>query len=604
MSAPSPRCILVGLTAALLALPLLTIAALAPKADAQPDDRRSPCAISVGKWADPTRLFLGDWTTVTLTSTTNCPAGAVPLHVILSIDGSLSMNPDSKLDNAKRAAKQFVQKLDFEVSKVGVTSFSDAAYVETELTDSMGRVLGAIDGIDTEFGTVIADGLDLSREMLIRGRRDTERESPPIEAIIILSDGRPYFNTPAQVMSAASKIKAQDILLISICVGSDCDTALMRSIASRPNLFFDVRNSARLIAVYNEIVDELLETDLRLMEITDIVPDNMRYVEGSSVPEVTRFEDNTLYWRWSVIPRSGITITYQLEPLETGVWPTNVEARGQFRDTQNRIGEVIYPVPTVEVIAPTPTPTPTPTNTPTLTSTPGPTPTDTPTPTNTATNTPVPRDIYLPIALNEHCDPIVESTDVALVIDISTSMDVPTQSGGLSKREAAWRAARIFAEHATGPGDQVAVIAFASEARVLAPLGSDADAVRDALHEIPRSEGTRIDAGLRTAIAELSGPARAPENRSAILLLTDGRPTRSTAEEVVAAAGEARAAGILVYAVGLGADVDPALLRLVAGADARYVAAPRAEDLERIYEDLARIIPCPTGRHDWSRPWP
>ena len=592
----------------LLVMSTLLLLANAPSA-AQNRNRVSPCVLLNNKWADPTDLMLGDWTTVTLTSTTECPKQLLPLHIVLSIDGSLSMNPQGKLDQAKRAAKQFVLELDMDVSKVGVTSFSDKAYTETDLTDSRGRILGAIEGIDTELGTVIADGLDLSREILIRGRNaQRDEELPdPVEVVLILSDGRPWFNTPAEVRQAAAKIKAAGMLLISVCVGNDCDVPLMRSIASRSNLFFDVRQASRLVAVFLGIVEDLLDTQLRVITVRDVVPDNMKYIEGSGVPPPERIVDNVLFFRWDVVPSDGITITYQLEPLEVGTHPTNVEALAEFRDNENRMGEKYFPIPTVHVIAP---PTPTPTTTPTNTPTPGPsptnTPTTTPTPTDTPTptNTPTPSDIYLPLALREQCDPVIEATDVVLLIDISSSMAWPTRDGDLPKRRAAARAARAFATMAQGPGDQVAVVVFDAEARVLAPLGSDAAAVEQALSRLPRGEGTAIDAGLRRALAEITGPARRPANEAAILLLTDGIPTRSTFASVRESAREVREAGIQLFAVGLGADVDADLLRELAGDARRYVAAPRAEDLESIYRRLARLIPCPTGRHDWARPWP
>jgi hypothetical protein len=60
-----------------------------------------------------------------------------------------------------------------------------------------------------------------------------------------------------------------------------------------------------------------------------------------------------------------------------------------------------------------------------------------------------------------------------------------------------------------------------------------------------------------------------------------------------------------VFAIGVGeGDVDGALMTRIAGSPSRYVHAPRASDLRAIYEALANDVRCPSGRHDWSRPWP
>ena len=71
-------------------------------------------------------------------------------------------------------------------------------------------------------------------------------------------------------------------------------------------------------------------------------------------------------------------------------------------------------------------------------------------------------------------------------------------------------------------------------------------------------------------------------------------PTMSgTSPEAVIAAGEAlRSAGTAVYAVGLGRDVDAELLARLASGPSRLILAPRAEDLARIYAELARDLPC------------
>jgi Mg-chelatase subunit ChlD len=206
------------------------------------------------------------------------------------------------------------------------------------------------------------------------------------------------------------------------------------------------------------------------------------------------------------------------------------------------------------------------------------------------------------LLLKEHCAPTQGSTDVVLVIDVSSSMEGPTRDGGTTKREAARRAAIAFVQR-LGDNDRVGVVVFSEAARVFVPLTADRAAARRALQRLPAERGTRIDAGLRLAVRELAGRRPSP-TVPAILLVTDGQPTRSSAADVLAAGAEARAAGLTIYAVGLGADVNPTLMRQVAGDPSRYYPAPDAEDLEGVYRTLAREIPCPSGRHDWGQDWP
>jgi len=577
-------------------------------AHAQPGGHRSPCGVRVGKTAAPPTVTLGAEATVVLTSTTDCPPQLVPLHVVLSIDGSNSMIPQGKLDAAKRAAVQFAQKMDYTHSRVGVTSFSDKAYVETDLTDKLGQVTGAIMGIDTELGTVIGAGIQLSTQMLNRARRDVPADlPPPIEVMVVLSDGRPWPETAAEVRAAANAARGQGILVIGICVGNDCDTVLMRSIVSRGDLYFDVRSAGRLVAVFEKIVDELQRTQLRRFEVRDVLPANMAFVPDSAEPPVDAVAPDpdgggqVLTWRWNVVPQDGLTITYRVRPLDVGRWPTNVEARAVFRDTENRVGEAVFPVPSIAVVAPTPTATATPSATPT------PAPSASPTAPAAATATVAPprpspsdpapaatvRPLYLPLALREACDPRLVPADVVLAIDVSSSMDAPTSPGGPTKRAAAVAAARTFVVIGGPRGDRLGVVAFADEAVTVAPLGMAAAEIDARLDTLPTATGTDVAAGLTLALAEATGPAHRPGHPSAIVVLTDGRPTRGVPGAPRDAARAAAAAGVAVYAVGVGDDVDAALLADLAGAPDRWVVAPEAAALDRIYAALALRIPCP-----------
>ncbi|MCE7938165.1 MAG: VWA domain-containing protein, partial [Chloroflexi bacterium CFX6] len=58
------------------------------------------------------------------------------------------------------------------------------------------------------------------------------------------------------------------------------------------------------------------------------------------------------------------------------------------------------------------------------------------------------------------------------------------------------------------------------------------------------------------------------------------------------AAERARAAGVTVFTIGLGADVDGDLLAGLAGDPSRYAYAPDAAALGAIYRRVAEGIPC------------
>jgi uncharacterized protein YegL len=292
-----------------------------------------------------------------------------------------------------------------------------------------------------------------------------------------------------------------------------------------------------------------------------------------------------------------MVLRYRLQPQRTGQRPTNVFAVGEGVDGLGSPLRVDFPVPEVEVVAPTVTPTPRPGITPTLT----PTPSRTPPPTPSPTITPTPRPIYLPAMANESCPKRRARVDVVLILDASTSMSAPTRAGR-RKLDAAIEAAGGFLgllemDPAAGAdSDRAALVVFNDLAQLASPLTADANRVARGLAAIEQRAGTRIDLGLLRAAEVLGALPDDPERVSATVLLTDGRPTGTSAEAVVEAARSLRAtggdAGTWVYAIGLGPDVDGELLAKVATDAARLVLAPDAEDLARIYREIARELPC------------
>ncbi len=242
---------------------------------------------------------------------------------------------------------------------------------------------------------------------------------------------------------------------------------------------------------------------------------------------------------------------------------------------------------------PTPTPSPTalPTATHHATPTPVPSATDEPTeaptkaPSTTATHAPLP--IYLPLVLNEHCDPTLIRADIGLVVDTSSSM---TGRKLADAKAAAVEFVRLL--DLVPERDQVALVRFDSDAEVVAELTSDRQAVEAAIESLEPHRGTMIDLGLREALTELQSPRRIPDNTPVTVLLTDGIHMGTPGDEL-AAARDVREAGVQLFTIGLGSDVDEGTLIEMAGAPNRYYFAPDSSHLERIYSQVARDIDCP-----------
>lgn len=253
-------------------------------------------------------------------------------------------------------------------------------------------------------------------------------------------------------------------------------------------------------------------------------------------------------------------------------------------------------------VPPTLAPSPTATSAPTMTSTivPSATATAAATPSTTPTSPVVPGPIHIPIALTERCDPTTQRSDVVLVIDASTSMRDRTRSGR-PKIEAALDAVRVFLDllalDAPG-GDQAAIVAFNSDAYLVAPLTSDRTALDTALQSITLAQLTRLDRAVAVGADALTDNSRRRSaNQPVLVLLTDGRANPVPVEAAVAEAAAAKATGITIFTIGVGTNIDVEALEVIASTPAGFLRAPDAEGLADIYYEVARSIPCPASAY-------
>lgn len=279
-------------------------------------------------------------------------------------------------------------------------------------------------------------------------------------------------------------------------------------------------------------------------------------------------------------------------------------ARLTLGDVEALCGVLSTPTPTATATAsPSPTgtatPTATPTRTPTVTPSSTPTATSTSTPTPTPTLTPAP--IHLPLTLHDPpCDPRRPGIDVVLVLDASTSMRDPTRAGR-PKLDAARSAATLFLDELDLPGDRAAIVGFNATAWLAAPLTGDRVALDAALAGLPVAQFTRIDLGLHAALDELRGSRGVPGRQTAVIVLTDGRNNPEPIASAVAAAAAVKAAGVRLFTIGLGDDVETDALREMASRPTDYFPAPDGEDLAAVYRAIAGAFdPCPPERF-WPR---
>ncbi len=617
----------------LVVLGVANVSAAPAEAPAAQGRGESSCVAVNRKDASPKVILLGETVDITLTVTALCAGEQFPLHIVLVLDGSGSMAGEPNRE-MKKAARQLVQRLNMKdnpATQVGVVMFNSAAKILCQLTNRSGTASGCVGRVGAAGGTNIGEGINAGLRVLQKGRQGIGDPDAIREVMVVLSDGEDNQGC-GNVQAAAGKVKAQGILLITVCVGTSCDAQCMRQVATSPRYFFEARSASQLANVFEQIRRQIQSILLKSLKVVDNLPPNMVLVEGSAepAPNSTGPNNDQLEWRTSFVPREGVTFSFKVKPQEVGHWPTNNGAWGEFTDNKSRKGTFDFRDPYILVLNPrplststVPPPPPTPTNTPTV----GPTVTPTNTPTNTPTPTPGP--IYLPITVKEACSIDEKLVDVVFVIDMSTSMD-RVSDDGIAKKVAVVDAAKAFVDRLDftpnfkGQHDQAGVVWFNDDAGIAQSLTNAKDDVIGALDTITQyqQEGTRLDKAFQMGATALDPAVRKVGNTAVMIMLTDGLPNRvpfhpdtnRPEETVIDAAKAAAATDIRIFTVGFGKTQDqsddiidwvyPWLLAECATADGGTFITPRADELADIYGEIADVFQCPKGRHDWGSDWP
>lgn len=512
---------------------------------ASPPGAGDRCALSRDKTAAPPSVGVGEPVTVTLVVEGRCPTAPIPLDLVLVIDRSGSME-GPKLAAAQAAAVEFTAELDYATARVALVSFSSDPSLDQELTADRSAVAGAIARLapwgGTDIGRAIAEA---ARELA--GPRARAGAEP---AIVLLTDGLP--DSPRGARDAAAAARDAGIALYTIGLGRDVDAALLRELAGADDRAFIAPTEAELGAVYAGIARRLAAARLfENVSVTDEVPANMAYEDGSAVPPAA-WDGRVLRWDLADVGASGLRLTYRVRPREAGLWPTNVRADADYRDGVGFEGRLTFPVPLVRVLGT--------------------------------------RAVYLPFLQQSLCPE--QRIDVVLVVDSSSSMLAASAPGGPTKLEVAQRAVRDFLSFLALPADQAAIVDFHGTARVRQRLTGDGDALVRAVAAIESGTGTRVDRGLAAALDALAS-GRRPGNLPVVVVLTDGRPDGGTADDALRLAARLRdEVGALVYAVGLGTDLDGGFLMALAGDPERALFVPDAGRLLAVYRDIAFGLPC------------
>ena len=508
----------------------------------------SRCEARTDKVALPAEINLGETVRVTLTLTSSCPDEVSPVDVMLVLDISASMLDANKIANAKRAAKAFIDAMELSQSRVGLVAFNQDAGLHSPLTQDGAAVKTRIDALSPTGQTNISAAIDLAAGHLRSMRREVQ------QAMIVLTDGVNTVAGADPVPTAAGRAKADGVIVVTVCAGGECDPGLEPA-ASAPDLYFNVPKTEELEQLYTRLAGSLQANAIVQWTVVDLVPSNMRYLPGTDRPAVASAEglpdgSTRLTWRLAGdFPTSGLS--YDLEPLATGLHPTNVSAQADFKDRKGLPGTVPFPVPKVLVRGP--------------------------------------------------CPP--QPLEVFFLIDDSNCLAGATLSGMDSRAAIRKGVEEAMKRFRLGPGgtDTAAVIGYGDTSEIFQTLTDDPDAVLAGVDRITmRDNAANLDLAYRDVSRELRSVRHRPGTRTMTINITDG-PMMQAPEQAKAVADALRRQGARHYNIAVGTIAQYALLRQISEPDGFWtlpfggdVLTPYNEFGQKVW-DIGHPAVCPPG---------
>lgn len=485
--------------------------------------------------------MLGETTRITLTLEASCPADEAPIDVMLVLDSSASMADGGKLANATAAARAFVDAMSLDPSRVGLVVFNEDAGVRQRLTSDGSAIRSSLSGLIAGGRTNVSQAIEVARAHLAEAG-DPART----QAIIVLTDGRNTVSGAEPIPDAAARAKADGVLVATFCAGGQCDPDLEPAASSR-DLYFNVADVSQLAALYATLAGTLQQNALRTLTVRDVLPPNMYFLGGTGRPEpdtvVTDPQNGTTTLTWFLaggMPPGGLS--YDVEPLEVGVHPTNVVATGDFVDRKGLPGRATFPVPEVEVLAPACLPRP---------------------------------------------------LEVYFLIDDSTCL-LNSSLNGMAAVDAIAKGVEAVLDTMQLGRDTAAVIGFGDTAEIYQTLTVDKAALVAAARRVAMRDGqANLDLAYDEVRRELRSPRHRPLAQLVTVTVTDG-PMMASPRRAEVRAEQLRGMGARHYNIGVGPIVQHATLRGIAEPGG-YRDIPLGGDVITAYVELGAMF-VPLGR--------
>ena len=170
-----------------------------------------------------------------------------PVGIVLVIDTSGSMRANNRLEQAKTAAKGFVDRK-LANDQIALVTFSNEPRVAVNFTSDPGPLVTAIDGLQPAGETALWDGVRTGSNLLAE-RADL------LPYLVVLSDGADTVSQSAAGDAFGSARSARaGVFAVALTGSGESDAPALRSLADETGgTFFETRDASELARIYADL---------------------------------------------------------------------------------------------------------------------------------------------------------------------------------------------------------------------------------------------------------------------------------------------------------------------------------------------------------------
>lgn len=315
------------------------------------------CLATVGHAVAPSHGLLGEPRLVSVHFEAVCASEPIVTHVVFAIGSPQAMTAQERRD-AHDAAQDLAEHFIADDSGLRIGVVGQHGAMACNPSRNLGVALHCLDrafdpagppGPRASVGILPAAGAIMRRARLQNPVAD------PREIVILLSASPEPSECPAWLKDADS-LKRGGLLVITLCVGRPCASHCLGDVATSPRYAFELHDYTYLYTIARRIrglqdgepktpfaldAATMMNISLKSLVLEYPLSAGVAYVADTLHPVVTPEAgsydpaNHRIAWRTTYVPREGVTITFQVQPLTAGA----VEMRGAtFRaiDTYNR----------------------------------------------------------------------------------------------------------------------------------------------------------------------------------------------------------------------------------------------------------------------------